>query len=83
MKSRDFMNKVFANWYPIEFILDEENCPNLKKDLESVLLSKDGMLKELVKDKKTGVSYQKNGHFSDIARYLFVRVFYDLFKANI
>lgn len=83
MKSRDFMNKVFANWYPIEFILDEENCPNLKKDLESVLLSKDGMLKELVKDKKTGVSYQKQGHMSDLTRYLMVRVFYDLFKANI
>lgn len=83
MKSRDFMNKVFSNWYPIEFIIDKDNCPNMIKDLESVLLSKDGMLKEIVKDKKTGVSYQKNGHLSDLTRYLFTKVFSDLFKANI
>lgn len=83
MKSRDFMNKVFANWYPIEFVADKENCPLLIKDIESVLLSKDGMLKEMVKDKKTGVSYQKSGHFSDLTRYLFTSVFHDLFRANV
>lgn len=81
-KSRDFMNKILANWYPIEFIIDEKNCPTLIKDLESVLLGKDGMLKEMEKN-KAGASYQKNGHFTDLTRYLFVRVFYDLFKANI
>lgn len=83
MKSRDFMNKVFANWYPIEFVADKDNCPLLIKDLESVLLSKDGMLKEMIKDKKTGVSYQKNGHFSDLCRYIVIAVFNDLFKKNL
>lgn len=83
MKSRDFMNKMFANWYPIEFMIDEKNCPELIKDISSVLLSKDGMLKEMEKDKKTGISFQKRGHYSDICRYIFTKVFSDLFKANI
>lgn len=82
-KSRDFMNRVFANGYPIEFIIDKENCPLLIKDLESVLLTRDGMLKKMVKDKNTGVVHQENGHFADLTRYLMIRVFYDLFKANI
>jgi PBSX family phage terminase large subunit len=82
-KSRDFMNKVFANWYPIEFIADKESCADLIGDIESVLLGKDGMLKEMEKDKKTGISYQKRGHYADLTRYLFTKVFSDLFKANI
>lgn len=83
LRSRKFMNKLFAGMYPIEFVADEKNCPDLIKDLAKVQLTRGGMLKEIEHDPKNkNISWQKRGHYADLTRYFCVSLFYDLYKSN-
>lgn len=81
LKARDFMNKIFADKYPIEILIDEDNAPELAKDLSSIMLSSDGILKEMIIDKATKIRYQKNSHLHDAAKYMIIWLFKDLFKS--
>lgn len=83
LKARDFLNRILADKYPIEILIDEENCPLLSKDFATIMLGKDGIHKEMVKDKKTGISYQKNSHLHDAAKYMIIALFKDIFKSSI
>lgn len=83
LKARDFMNRIFADKYPIEIFIDEENAGLLSKDFATIMLGKDGVYKEIIKDKATGISYQKNSHLHDAAKYLIIALFKDLFKASL
>lgn len=81
LKARDFMNRIFMNRYAIEILIDDENCSELADDLATILVGKDGLHKEMVKDKATGISYQKNSHLSDAFKYMVIWLFKDLFKS--
>lgn len=59
---RDFINDVLAGKVAnVEIIIDEENCPELIKDLANSKEAATGIKKEKGKD-ANGVSYEKNGH---------------------
>jgi len=81
MKARDFINRILADKYNIEILIDDELCPLLIKDLSTILLGADGVHKEWTKDKKTGIRFQKNSHLHDAFKYVIVWMFNDLFKS--
>lgn len=81
LKARDFINRVLADRYPIEILIDEENCSELADDMATILVGKDGLHKEIIKDKATGISYQKNSHLSDAMKYEVIWLYRDLFKS--
>lgn len=70
IKRGEFINSIFRNEIkndnePVEIIIDD-NCQNLIDDLMSIKSNADSTkLKQKVKDKKTGITYEKYGHFSD------------------
>lgn len=79
MKARDFINRILADKYDIEIIIDDENAPLLAKDLSTILLGKDGVHKEWETD-KAGIKFQKNSHLHDAFKYFIIWIFKDLFK---
>jgi hypothetical protein len=76
IKRRDFVNLIFEEKLPIRIYVNESNRYMIadfmytRQDVEG---KKD---KHIVKDKETGESYQKYGHFGDLVEYQLV----DLFK---
>lgn len=77
---RDFMNLIFEEKLPIRHYVNE-SCKNtiadfmyLKQDIEG---KKD---KHVVTDADTGEKYQKYGHASDCADYLFVELFKNFYN---
>lgn len=82
LKARDFINRIFSDRYPIEILMDADSCGDLADDLATILVGKDGLHKEMVKDKATGISYQKNSHLSDAFKYMVIWLFRDLFKSS-
>lgn len=82
LKARDFLNRIFDDQYPIEIIIDEDLASELARDVSTIMLGADGILKEYVKDKKTGIRFQKNSHLHDALKYLVVELFKELFKSH-
>lgn len=75
-KRRDFMNLCFEHKTPVRPLINE-TCKNTIADFMYTKQALDGGKdKHIVTDKETGEKYQKYGHCSDSADYLFV----DLFK---
>lgn len=81
LKRRDFINDLLEGTkYPdIEIVIDE-GCEELINDFESVKQDMYGKVKERVKDKVLGVSYEKLGHTGDSAEY-FLTEFFDYLLA--
>lgn len=81
-KARDFMNLLFAGFWPDIEIEIDPSCKELIKDLENVKVSIEGMHKERFNDKVLGVSYEKYGHTSQAMYYLIISVLNDLYRAT-
>lgn len=70
IKRGEFINGIFKGEIksedePINIVIDE-SCQNLIDDLMNIKSNADSTkLKQKVKDKKTGITYEKYGHFSD------------------
>lgn len=79
LKRRDFIQRILEGRLPYELIIDEE-CKELIRDMEFLILGMDGKLKEMVEDKETGVKYQKLGHTSDALEYLICKCLESAFK---
>ena len=77
VKSRgEFINDVFAGRYPNLEILIGANCTTTSGDYMNVVEDSDGTKhKKKVRDKKTGVSFEKWGHTSDANDYLHIELF--------
>lgn len=82
LKARDFINRILDDQYPIEIIMDEDLCSELARDLSTIMLGADGILKEYVIEKKTKIRYQKNSHLHDAFKYFVIELFKDLFKSS-
>lgn len=81
-KRRDFIERMLNKKYPIELLIDAEDCPETVKDFEFVKLGSEGKHKELVKD-SNGISYQKAGHCTDGVEYFIVEFFKELYKQSV
>lgn len=78
-KRRDFINRIFDDYYPIEIEIDPK-CKLLIADMEGVKEDVDGTkLKKKILDKVTGQSYEPLGHMSDSIDYLVCAVFKSYF----
>lgn len=68
----EFINTVFAN--DVEnctIVIDNNKCSKLIEDLTFLKTNNEGgKLKQRVKDKKTGASYERLGHLSDCLDYM-------------
>lgn len=79
-KRRQFINKVFNGYYPIEIRISKK-CKRLIEDLENVYEDADGKKeKKVVRDSQSGASYQKYGHFSDALDYFLCSTFRSFFE---
>lgn len=79
---RKFLNRIFENKYPfIEVYFDVEMETTIR-DFEFLKEGADGKLKEIVKDKATGATYQKLGHPTDAAEYLLCELLKDYINEN-
>lgn len=68
-KRRDLMNRIWEGKIPqVEIVIDEE-CVDLIRDCEYLLLGPKGKHKEEDKD-KNGIKFQKLGHTADALEYL-------------
>lgn len=79
-KRHDFMNKILAGGLPIEYYQDP-SC--VKSITEYEYLKEDpngGKFKQMVKNKETGISYQKYGHIADADEYFFTSAFEQFFN---
>lgn len=70
-----FINDIYrSNLYGYSIAISNE-CPTSIEDYILVKEAPDGsMLKEKVKDKETGITYEKHGHFSDTKRYFITTI---------
>ena len=81
--SGDFINEIYeeglqAEGWSIEI---DQNCVESVQDYTMAKKDSEGrILKKMVKDKESGVSYQERGHFSDTKRYFICWVLADLFE---
>lgn len=70
-----WINAIFADLQPIKMFISE-NSPLLIADLMNTKEAADGTkFKQKIKDQKTGVSYEKYGHFSDNMDYFLCKAF--------
>jgi PBSX family phage terminase large subunit len=69
-----WINEIFLGNRSVSVTLSE-NSPNLITDLLNIKEGEDGKYKQKVKDKKTGVTYEKWGHLSDGMDYFLTHVF--------
>ena len=71
---RQFINNVFDEKYGVKIMIDRK-CRELIRDMEFVKEDATGhKLKEVVKNRDTGQSYEKLGHTSDALDYLVTNV---------
>jgi hypothetical protein len=71
---RQFINNLFDEKYPVRILVDRK-CKELIRDLEFVKEDATGhKLKEVVKNKDTGQSYEKLGHTSDGMDYILTNI---------
>jgi len=81
---RAFINNLLDGKHNVKIIIDKK-CKELIRDLEFVKEDATGhKLKEVVKDKNTGQSYEKYGHASDAMDYKLtnMEILKDIFKKN-
>lgn len=80
-KRRQFINRILDNKLPIRLHIDPR-CKNLIADLEYLKETPDGKkFKQVVRDEKNGVSYEKYGHASDSGlEYLLVSCFNAMYE---
>lgn len=82
VKARDFMNDIFAHKMPIEVSFDEEMHTTVR-DLVNLKQGADGgILKVMVKDRKTGISYEQWGHCAQAVYYLVIAAFPDIYAEH-
>lgn len=77
--TRDYVNDVLAGRLPIDILIDEEQCPNLIRDLAQTKEGVGGIKKEIATDKNK-VRYEKNGHCLSAFTYGLVSVTFELFQ---
>ncbi|MEJ1242125.1 PBSX family phage terminase large subunit [Chryseolinea sp. T2] len=66
----EFINDIFAMSQECSIWLDDSGCPKLIEDLTYLKANNEGgKLKQKVKDKTTGATYEKLGHLSDCLDY--------------
>ena len=87
MKRRDFMNNIFAgkvyfNGLKVSILIDNSMKETIR-DMQRLKLGADGKLKNVVKDKDTGISYQDLGHTSDAMEYFVIKILWDEFNKSI
>jgi len=81
IQSRDFVNKLLAGGFPNIEVFIDPRCKKLIIDLEFLKEGPDGgPLKQVVKDKVNGTSYQKYGHVSDAFKYGLIATFNTLYE---
>lgn len=74
MTRRDLIEKILQGKIPeIELIVDEENCPNLIKDMEEVKQGPKGKLKARIT--QDGETFEAVGHTSDALEYFISEAF--------
>ena len=83
IRTRDFLNRCFDGYYDLDIEIDP-SCKTFLSDIDLLMEDKNGGFKKLkVKDKKTGETYEKNGHAMDAFKDLMVSAFPRLFdKVN-
>lgn len=75
IKRRDFVNNILDGKYDVSIVIDRDKCPNTITDYVYLKQDRDGKkLKEVVKDKVTGQSYEKYGHTSDANDYFITKL---------
>ena len=80
VNSRDLLDNCFAEKYKIRIIISHK-CKELIADLEYCKEDENGnMLKDKIKDKSTGQTYEPRGHCLDCLRYQFFYLFKKLIK---
>lgn len=82
LNARDFINRILDDKLPIEIIIDEEEASELARDLSTIMLGPEGVLKEYSVDKRTKIRYQKNSHLHDACKYLVIELFKDIFYSQ-
>jgi hypothetical protein len=83
LKSRNFLNSLFAGVYLIDIEIDE-SLKNLVHDLEYAKEDANGaMLKPRVVDPVTKQSYEKYGHCLDAMRYMIVALLPELYAKSV
>ena len=83
IQSGQFMNKLLAGLLPYTLVINE-NCINTISDFQYLKEDKDGgILKQIVKDKSNGTTYEKYGHCSDSVRYLIIKYLEDEYNKSI
>ena len=79
----DFLNAILSGSLPIAKITIGTHCQKSITDYLESKQDKDGsILKVKIKDKRLGVSYEKNGHICDSFKDLVVQMFYDDFTRH-
>lgn len=73
-RKREFINKIFADRYPIRTLIDPE-CKRLLTDLELIQEDAEGKKFKPVKREPQGASVQTLGHASDTMDYLLMGAF--------
>jgi len=80
--SASFINEIYERGIDGWLIEIHERC---FRSIEDYLLVKEDaegkMLKEKVKDEKSGITYEPNGHFSDAKRYFIIKILEREFNA--
>jgi hypothetical protein len=72
----DFINEIFFDGKAGIKVLIDTKCSNLIIDFKEVKQDSDGKkFKEKVRDKKTGISYERVGHLSDCFDYMICEMF--------
>ena len=76
----DFMNDMLLSDNPYRIRINKTCSQSIEDYTMTKKDNNNGILKKIVKDKETGVSYQERGHFTDIFKYILCSVFSDEFS---
>lgn len=77
----EFINEIYSsNIYNIKITISE-TCKESISDYIETKEDKDGGVHKIrTKDPKTGISFEKNGHFTDTKRYFIIKAFWVEYK---
>lgn len=76
---RDFINDLLSGLLPVDIEIDEEQCPELCKDLANTKEAPTGGIKKEKAKDAHGSQYEKNGHALSAFTYLIGSLLYDMF----
>lgn len=75
----EFVNAMYRGWEGWKLFISDK-CGTSENDYISSKMASDGtILKLKVKDKESGVTYEKHGHFSDTKRYILSNALNDVY----